>query len=76
MAWPILCETVQIKQLLETPYIQSMFHITKIEMGKSNSQVIKVEGLDENNKKIKATFKVSATGPMGSGCPDYSFSKK
>lgn len=76
MAWPILCETVQIKQLLETSHIQSMFHITKIEMGKPDSQLIKVEGVDSNNKKIKATFKVSVSGEMGTGCPNYSFSKK
>ena len=76
MAWPVLCESVQIKKLLDTPYIKSMYHITKIEMGKNDSQIIKVEGLDENNKKIKAAFKVTASGPMGTGCPDYSFLKK
>lgn len=51
MAWPIYCETEQIRKLLETPHIQSMFHITKIKMGKTNSQMIKVEGRDEKNKK-------------------------
>lgn len=76
MAWPIYCETEQIKKLLETPYIQSMFHITKIEMGKADSQIIKVEGRDEKNKKITATFKVASSGPVGTGCPEYSFLKK
>ena len=76
MAWPIYCETEQIKKLLETPFIQSMFRITKIEMGKANSQIIKVEGLDESGKKIEATFAVMATGPAGTGCPEYSFLMK
>lgn len=76
MAWPVLCEVKQIKTLLEAPYIQSMFHITKIEIGSASSQLIKVEGRDQNNKKIKATFKLEPIGPMGTGCPDYTVTKK
>ncbi len=76
MAWPIYCEVEQIKKLLEVPYIQSKFHISKIELGKLNSQFIKVEGTNENGKKIKATFKVISNGPMGTGCPEYTFTKK
>ena len=76
MAWPIYCETEQIKKLLDTTYIKSLYHITKIDMAKVNSQLITVEGRDANNKKIKAVFKVSASGPMGTGCPEYSFTKK
>lgn len=76
MAWPVYCEAEQIKKLLDTSHIKSMFHISKIEMGKRESNIIKVEGLDEKGKKIKATFKVASSGPMGTGCPDYTFSRK
>lgn len=75
MAWPIYCEVEQIKKLLETPQIQAMFHLTKVEFAKLNSNLIKVEGLDENNKKIHATYKVTSAGPAGTGCPTYSFAK-
>ena len=75
MAWPVYCEVEQIKKLLDTPQIQAMFHISKIEIEKVNSNLIKVEGLDENSKKISAVFKVSASGAAGTGCPSYSFAK-
>jgi len=76
MAWPILCETEMIKKLLDAPAIHAMFHISKIEMGKLKSGLIVVEGANEKGKKIKTTFKVSSTGSMSTGCPDYSFTQK
>lgn len=76
MAWPILCETEQIKRLLETPYVQGLFHITKIDMSKADASVIKIQGKSQEGKTINATFKVIASGEPGTGCPTYTFEKK